>query len=64
MDTYDEQEDLTEDDDVAAHRGKAKTELDQIVQQVREALTEQGIDTPLFFLIPNSGEAVIAFWRS
>lgn len=61
MDALDEHDDLTDEDDVTAHRAKATAELDQIVEQVREALTEQGIDTPLFFLIPNSGDAVIAF---
>ena len=61
MDIYDERDDLTDDDEVTAHRAKAKTELDQIVQQVRQALTEQGIDTPLFFLIPNSGDSILAF---
>src|SRR5690242_2890645 len=61
MDIHDERDDLTDEDDVAAHRAKAKTELNQIVEQVREALTEQAIDTPLFFLIPNTGDSILAF---
>ena len=55
-------DDLTPDDDVAAHRAKAKTELDQIAGQARQALTEQGLgDISLFFLIPNSGDSILAF---
>jgi hypothetical protein len=61
MDIYDEQDDLADDDDVTVHRAKAQEEIDRIAQQVRQALTEQGIDIPLFFLIPNSGDSILAF---
>jgi hypothetical protein len=50
-----------DDDDVTACRARAQTELDQIAEQARQALAEQGIDTPLFFLVPNSGNAVLIF---
>jgi hypothetical protein len=54
---------MTDDYDVTTHRARAKAELGQIVQQVRLALTEQGeqgIDIPLFFLVP-SASAVLVF---
>jgi hypothetical protein len=34
--------------------------LTEISRQAKEALTDQGIDTPLFFIVP-SGNAVITF---
>jgi hypothetical protein len=60
MDTQ-EIDDQTDDDDVMAHRERAKAELDQIAQQVRLALAELGIDIPLFFIVPNSGDAIVTF---
>ena len=41
------------DDDVTAHRERAKDLLDEIARQTKQALTEQGIDTSLFFLVPH-----------
>ena len=61
MDTQ-ELDDLTEDgDEVTAYRARARTELDQIARQVKQALAEQKIDFDLFFLVPNSGEAILMF---
>ena len=39
------------DDDVTAHRERAKDLLNEIARQTKQALTEQGIDTSVFFLI-------------
>jgi hypothetical protein len=51
-----------DDDDVTTHRARAKAEIDQIAQQAKLALADKGIiDTPLFFLVPNSGNAVLIF---
>jgi hypothetical protein len=61
MDIYDERDDLTDQDDVPAHRARAKAELDQIAQQVQQALAEAGIGISLFFLIPNSGDSILSF---
>ena len=55
-------DDLTEDgDEVTACRARAKTELDQIARQTKQALAEQGLDITVFFLVPNSGEAILMF---
>ena len=55
-------DDLTEDgDEVTSHRARARTELDQIARQAKQVLAEQKIDLDLFFLIPNSGEAILLF---
>lgn len=51
----------TDDDDVTAHREGAKAELDQIARETRLALADQCIDLDLFFLAPNSGDAVLIF---
>lgn len=61
MDTPDEHDDRTHDGGVRAHRARAKAELDQIARQTRQALTDAGIDTPVFFIIPNSGDAIVTF---
>lgn len=61
MDINDALDDLTDDDAVIAHRARAKAELDQIAQHVRQALTEQGIDVPVFFIMPRSGDSVLTF---
>ena len=61
MDTQ-ELDDLTEDgDEVTAYRARARTELDQIARQTKQALAEQGLTSTVFFLVPNSGEAVLLF---
>jgi hypothetical protein len=49
------------DDDVTAYRGLAAAKLDQIAHDAKEALAYRGIDTPLFFLVPNSGNAILTF---
>ena len=61
MDTQ-ELDDLNEDgDEVTACRARARTELDQIARQTKQALAEQGLDITVFFLVPNSGEAVLLY---
>ena len=64
METHDALDDLTDDERVAAHRERVKAMLPEIAQQIREALAEQGIDTPLFFIVPHSGDAIITFGTS
>ena len=49
------------DDDVTAHRERAKDLLNEIARQTKQALTEQGIDTSVFFLIPHTGDAIVTF---
>ena len=46
-------------DGVAAHCGRAAAEIDQIARDAKEALADQGIDIDLFFLVPNSGRAIV-----
>ncbi len=64
MDFNDEREDLTDDGRAAAHRERATAMLPEIAQQVKEALDRAGIDTSVFFLVPNSGDAIITFGLS
>jgi hypothetical protein len=47
--------------DEADYRERAAAKLDQIARDARETLAYQGIDTPLFFLVPNSGNAILMF---
>jgi len=65
MNVHDEHDDLTndlsDDGDVSMYRARAASKLDQIIQQVRMALAEQGIHTPVFLLVPNSGNAIMTF---
>ena len=61
MDAHDERDNLTDDGNVAAHRARAKAELNQIARQAKQALADHGIDLGLFFLIPNSGDAIITY---
>ena len=61
MDFNDEREDLADDGRAAAHRERATAMLPEIAQQVKEALTGERIDTSVFFLVPNSGDAIITF---
>jgi hypothetical protein len=49
------------DDDVTAHRARTIETLDQITQKAKLALIEQGIDLPLFFIVPHSGDALLTF---
>lgn len=64
METHDALDDLTDDERVAARRERVTAMLPEIAQQIREALAEQGIDTPLFFIVPHSGDAIITFGTS
>ena len=57
----DEREDLTDYEDVAAHRDRARNMLPQITQQVRQALNDADIDLDVFLMIPASGDAVATF---
>lgn len=64
MDIHDGRDDLADDGDVTVHRERAKTMLDQIAAEVKQALTDKGIDLSLFFLIPSSGDSVLIFGTS
>jgi len=57
-------DDLTDDERVAVHRARAATMLTEINRQAKQTLVDAGIDLDLFFLIPNSGEAIITFGTS
>jgi hypothetical protein len=46
-------------DDVAIHRARAASVLDQIARQSKQTLVAAGIDIDVFFLVPSSGDAVI-----
>jgi hypothetical protein len=61
MDIHDELDDPTDDIDEATYRDRAASKLDQIAQQAKQALADQDIDIALFFLVPNSGEAILAY---
>ena len=50
-----------DEDGVTAYRERAKGMLNQIAQQARLALADQCIDLDLFFLAPNSGEAILIY---
>jgi hypothetical protein len=52
------------DDDVTAHRERAKERLSQIAEQTKQVLAEHGIDTSVFFLIPHTGDAIVTFGTS
>ncbi len=60
MDVHDERDDQADEERVADHRARATQMLTEISRQAKEALTDQGIDTPLFFIVP-SGNAVVTF---
>jgi hypothetical protein len=64
MDINDALDDLTDEERVAVHRKRAATKLDQIARDAKEALAYQGIEAPLFFLVPNSGNAILTFGTS
>jgi hypothetical protein len=62
MYTNEELDDLIEDgDEVTDHRARARAELDQIARLAKQALAEQKIALDLFFLVPNSGQAILMF---
>ena len=56
-----EPDDLTDCEDVADHRDRARNLLPQITQQVRQALNDADIDLDVFLMIPASGDAVATF---
>jgi hypothetical protein len=60
MDALDERDDMT-DDDVVAHRARAKAQLLHIAQQAKRALHEGSIDLDLFFMIPSNGDSILTF---
>jgi hypothetical protein len=64
MDIDDERADQADEERVAVHRDRAKGMLNQIAQQAKAALDEQGLDFSLFFIVPHSGDAVITFGTS
>jgi hypothetical protein len=51
----------TGDDCVADKRARAVAKLDQIARDSKAALDDQGIDIPVFFVIPSSGDAIATF---
>ena len=65
-DANDEHDELTDADDVldesmddeADHRERAATKLDQIAQQVKQALADAGINIDIFFVIPSSDSII------
>jgi hypothetical protein len=42
-------------------RARTRAELDGIARQAKQALAAQNIDLPVFFVIPNSGDAFMMF---
>ena len=50
-----------DEDTVEAKRARAAAILEQIACQVREALRAEDIGMPVFFVIPNSGRAILSF---
>ena len=55
-------DDLIMDDDVVeTQRARASAELDQIARTAKRALVDAGIDLELFFMVPNSGNAVLTY---
>lgn len=67
MDTYEEHDELSGDDDPGAmadgltYRDRARVNLDQIARDAKRLLAENGIEISLFFMIPNSGHSVLTF---
>ncbi len=54
-------DDFADDGAVVDHRARMRSKLDEIAQQVKAALTEQGLDFDLFFLVPHSGDSLLSF---
>jgi hypothetical protein len=50
-----------DDDDVTTYRARARNLLDQIAGRSRDMLAEHGIETQVFFLIPNSGNNILTY---
>jgi hypothetical protein len=68
-DANDEHDELTDADDVldesmddeADYRERAATKLDQIAQQVKQALADAAISLDVFLVVPGSGDAIVTF---
>ncbi len=56
-----EQTDLPDDDRAAALRQRATDMLGSITARTKDALAERGVAYDLFFLVPNSGDAIMIF---
>ena len=52
---------VADDSNVTTHRARARNLLGQIAEQAKQTLADAGIDVPLFFLVPSSGEAILTF---
>ena len=62
MDAHNEHDDHTNDGDaVMVYRARARSLLDEITQQTKQALIDADIDLGIFFLVPNSGKAIVVF---
>ena len=61
MAAHDERDHPTDDCDVTAQRARAAAELERITRQAKRALQEADIDLDLFFLAPNSGDAILIY---
>ena len=62
MDAHDEHDDLTNDGDaVMVYRARARSLLDEITQQTKQALIDADIDLGIYLLVPSSGEAIVLF---
>jgi hypothetical protein len=53
--------DFDGDDRLITQRALVRSKLDQITEQVKAARDQQGISVPVFFIVPSSGDAIIAF---
>lgn len=56
-----EAEEQKDDEDVAARRVRARNLLTPITQEVKQALSEVGIEIDVFLMIPASGDAIVTF---
>lgn len=52
---------IIDDDAVEAQRDRASAELDQIARTAKQALVRAGIELELFFMVPNSGNAILTY---
>jgi hypothetical protein len=53
--------DSDDDDTVVVYRARAREKLNQIVQEAKTALEENGIHVDLFVMIPFSGDSIACF---
>ena len=67
MDTYDEHDEMTCDDEPglmsarATYRNQARANLDQIAKDTKQAIADAGIEMDVFFIIPNNGDSLLTF---